>query len=83
MWDLNPEAPEEIRGTFRPIATNAAPAGIDVSEAHALHAARAGRQVRDRPPWGPPSAEQPDPAAAYWMMIVQPDRLAIERSRRE
>ena len=30
MWDLKPHAPEEIRGTFRPIATNVP--GIHVSE---------------------------------------------------
>src|ERR1700730_15059153 len=30
MWDLKPEAPEEVRGTFQPIDTNVA--GIQVSE---------------------------------------------------
>jgi hypothetical protein len=30
MWDMKPEAPEEVRGTFRPIATNVA--GIQVCE---------------------------------------------------
>src|SRR5262245_61086319 len=30
MWDLKPEAPEEIRGTFRPVATNVP--GIQISE---------------------------------------------------
>src|SRR5207253_3091346 len=30
MWDLKPDAPEEVRGTFRPIATNVA--GIQVTE---------------------------------------------------
>src|SRR5437879_4997847 len=30
MWDLKPEAPEEVRGTFRPIATDVA--GIQVCE---------------------------------------------------
>jgi len=30
MWDLKPEAPEEIRGTFNPIATNVP--GIQISE---------------------------------------------------
>jgi hypothetical protein len=30
MWDLKPDAPEEIRGTFKPIRTNVP--GIDVSE---------------------------------------------------
>src|SRR4051794_40202224 len=30
MWDLKPDAPEEIRGTFRPIATRVP--GIQISE---------------------------------------------------
>src|SRR5215470_13519735 len=30
MWDLKPDAPEEIRGTFRPTATNVP--GIRISE---------------------------------------------------
>lgn len=30
MWDLKPEAPEEIRGLFKPISTNVA--GIQISE---------------------------------------------------
>src|SRR5690348_12714727 len=30
MWDLKPDAPEEIRGTFRPIATNVP--GVRISE---------------------------------------------------
>src|SRR5262249_58911974 len=30
MWDLKPDAPEEIRGTFSPIHTNVS--GIDISE---------------------------------------------------
>src|SRR3954454_24309738 len=30
MWDLKPDAPEEIRGTFHPIATSVS--GIDISE---------------------------------------------------
>src|SRR6266571_892259 len=30
MWDLKPDAPEEIRGTFRPAATNVP--GISISE---------------------------------------------------
>ena len=30
MWDLKPEAPEEVRGTFKPIATNVP--GIQISE---------------------------------------------------
>ena len=30
MWDMKPEAPEEIRGSFRPISTNVP--GIQISE---------------------------------------------------
>ena len=30
MWDLKPEAPEEIRGEFQPIATSAE--GVEISE---------------------------------------------------
>src|SRR5262245_46733451 len=30
MWDLKPDAPEEVRGTFRPVDTNVP--GIQVSE---------------------------------------------------
>src|SRR5262245_48944697 len=30
MWDLKPDAPEEIRGTFRPVGTNVP--GIQISE---------------------------------------------------
>ena len=37
MWDLKPDAPEEIRGPFRPIATNVA--GTYVGE-HCQHCAR-------------------------------------------
>ena len=77
MWDLKPDAPEEIRGTFRPIATNVA--GIDDQRAHAPHGA-AGRQVRDRP-LGPPSAEQPS-GRRLLDDDRQPDRTAVERGRR-
>ncbi len=63
MWDLKPEAPEEIRGTFQPVATNVA--GIRVSE-HLPHMARLADKyaiIRSmRPTPGHP------PAAAYWMM---------------
>src|SRR4051812_44425102 len=67
MWDLKPDAPEEVRGTFRPIDTNVA--GIRVTE-HMPRMARLAdryaivRSVHHR---------QPDhPAAAYWMMVGHP-----------
>ena len=67
MWDLKPEAPEEIRGTFRPIATNVP--GIDISE-HMPRMARLAdkyaivRSVHHQ--------QSNHPAAAYWMMIGSP-----------
>jgi hypothetical protein len=67
MFDLKPDAPEEVRGTFRPIDTTVS--GIQVGE-HLPRLARLAehfslvRSVRH---------EQSDhPAAAYWMMIGQP-----------
>ncbi|MBT6484932.1 MAG: DUF1501 domain-containing protein [Planctomycetaceae bacterium] len=41
MWDLKPDAPEEIRGAFRPIATNVP--GINICEKMPLLAQRADR----------------------------------------
>src|SRR5438105_3216209 len=41
MWDLKPEAPEEVRGTFRPIATDVA--GIQICEHMPRMARLAGR----------------------------------------
>lgn len=41
MWDLKPEAPENIRGAFRPIATNVP--GIEICEKMPLLAQRAER----------------------------------------
>ena len=67
MWDLKPDAPEEIRGTFRPIDTNVA--GIRVCE-HLPRMARIAdkyaivRSVHH--------AESAHPAAAYWMMSGGP-----------
>jgi hypothetical protein len=67
MWDLKPEAPEEIRGTFRPIDTNVP--GIQISE-HLPRMARIAdkyailRAVRH--------GNGNHPAAAYWMMVGSP-----------
>jgi hypothetical protein len=67
MWDLKPDAPEEIRGTFRPIETNVP--GIQVTE-HMPRMARLAdrytivRSVTHRDP--------NHPSAAYWMMVGSP-----------
>ena len=67
MWDLKPDAPEEIRGTFRPIRTNVG--GIDISE-HMPRMARVAdkyaiiRSMRH--------TTGNHPAAAYWMMVGSP-----------
>src|SRR3954471_6990594 len=67
MWDLKPDAPEAVRGTFRPIDTNVA--GIQVCE-HMPRMARLGdkyailRSVHHR--------QSDHPAAAYWMMVGSP-----------
>lgn len=67
MWDLKPDAPEEVRGTFRPIATSVP--GIAVSE-HMPRMARLAekyaivRSVHHR--------QSNHPAAAYWMMVGSP-----------
>ena len=67
MWDLKPDAPEEIRGTFRPIDTNVA--GIRVCE-HMPRMARIADKysiVRSMH-----HAQSAHPAAAYWMMSGSP-----------
>jgi hypothetical protein len=67
MWDLKPDAPEEIRGSFRPIATNVP--GIAICE-HMPRMARLAdkcaivRSVHH--------LQSNHPAAAYWMMIGSP-----------
>src|SRR6516162_11191632 len=67
MFDLKPEAPEEIRGTFRPIVTRAP--GMSISE-HLPRMARVAdkfsiiRSVQH--------TTGNHPAAAYWMMVGSP-----------
>jgi hypothetical protein len=67
MWDLKPDAPAEIRGTFQPIATNVP--GIRISE-HLPRMARLAdkytiiRSMRH--------TTGNHPAAAYWMMVGSP-----------
>jgi hypothetical protein len=67
MWDLKPDAPEEVRGTFRPIDTNVA--GIQVCE----HMPRMAR-VMDRCAIvrSVHHSQADHPAAAYWMMVGSP-----------
>jgi hypothetical protein len=67
MWDLKPDAPEEIRGTFRPIATSVP--GVQISE-HMPRSARLAdrftiiRSMRH--------GNSNHPAASYWMMTGGP-----------
>jgi hypothetical protein len=67
MWDLKPDAPAEIRGTFRPIDTNVP--GVRISEEMPRLARQADRFALLR------SVSHPNgnhPAATYWMMIGMP-----------
>lgn len=66
-WDLKPDAPEEIRGTFRPIATRTT--GIQICE----HLPRTA-QVMDRCAIirSMQHATGNHPAATYWMMVGSP-----------
>src|SRR5262249_31430949 len=67
MWDLKPEAREEIRGTFRPVATNVP--GIQISEHLPRMAAAADKYAILR---AVRHASGNHPAAAYWMMVGSP-----------
>jgi hypothetical protein len=67
MWDLKPEAPEEIRGTFRPIDT--AVPGIRISE-HLPRTARLARHYALLRAVRHTTANHP--AASYWMMVGSP-----------
>lgn len=67
MWDMKPDAPEDVRGTFRPIETNVA--GIQVCEhlprmARVMDKCAIVRSVHH--------AQGDHPAAAYWMMVGSP-----------
>jgi hypothetical protein len=75
MFDLKPEAPEEIRGTFRPIDTNVP--GIQISE-HLPRTARLADKlaiVRSTT-----HATNSHPAATYWMMVGSPIQRAAPQS---
>ncbi len=67
MWDMKPDAPEAIRGTFRPIATDVP--GILVSEHLPRMARLASKYAIVRSVHHDQSAH---PAAAYWMMAGAP-----------
>jgi hypothetical protein len=67
MWDLKPDAPEEIRGTFKPIATNVP--GIDVCEHMPRMSRLADKYAIVR---SMTHAQSAHPAAAYWMMAGAP-----------
>jgi uncharacterized protein (DUF1501 family) len=67
MWDLKPDAPEEIRGTFRPVATTVP--GIHISEHMPRMAALADRYAILR---AVRHNNGNHPAATYWMMIGSP-----------
>jgi hypothetical protein len=67
MWDPKPDAPGDIRGTFRPIDT--AVAGIRICE----HLPRMARVIdRCAIVRSVHHAQADHPAAAYWMMVGSP-----------
>ena len=75
MWDLKPDAPEEIRGTFRPIST--AVPGIQISE----HLPRSARLVdKFALVRSVHHATANHPAASYWMMVGSPIARAAPQS---
>lgn len=67
MWDPKPDAPEEIRGTFAPIATSVP--GTMLTEHMPRMARLANRYAIVR---SMQHRQSGHPAAAYWMMIGQP-----------
>lgn len=67
MWDMKPDAPEEIRGTFRPIDTVVP--GVRICEHLPRMARLADKYAIVRSVAHSQSAH---PAAAYWMMAGSP-----------
>jgi Protein of unknown function (DUF1501) len=67
MWDLKPDAPEEIRGTFRPASTRTT--GIQICEHMPRTAAVMDKCAIIR---SMQHATGNHPAAQYWMMIGSP-----------
>jgi uncharacterized protein (DUF1501 family) len=66
-WDLKPDAPAEVRGTFRAIATNVS--GIRICEHLPKMARLADKYVLVR---SMRHASPDHPAASYWMMVGSP-----------
>jgi hypothetical protein len=67
MFDLKPQAPAEVRGTFRPIATNVP--GLQISE-HLPRMARLADRYTIIRSMSHPNGNHP--AASYWMMVGSP-----------
>ena len=67
MWDLKPNAPEEIRGTFRPVATRVP--GIQICEHMPMTASVMEHCAIIR---SMQHTNGNHPAAQYWMMIGSP-----------
>lgn len=67
MWDLKPNASQEIRGTFTPIKTNVP--GIHISEHMPRMAKLADKYAIIR---SMHHTDNGHPSAAYWMMIGNP-----------
>ncbi len=72
MWDLKPDAPEAVRGTFRPIDTNVA--GIRVTEHMPRMARLADKYAIVR---SMTHRQTNHPAAAYWMMVGSPNQRPV------
>jgi hypothetical protein len=67
MWDLKPDAPEEIRGTFRPASTRVP--GIQICEHMPMTSAVMDRCAIIR---SMQHTTGNHPAATYWMMVGSP-----------
>jgi hypothetical protein len=67
LWDLKPDAPEEIRGTFQPAATRAN--GVSISEHLPGTASVMDRCCIIR---SMAHGNNNHPAASYWMMVGMP-----------
>jgi hypothetical protein len=75
MWDLKPEAPEEIRGTFQPIRTSVP--GIQISE----HLPRSAKLIDRCAIIRSMNHSIPNhPPATYWMMVGSPIQRALVQS---
>ena len=77
MWDLKPDAPEAIRGTFRPIDTRVP--GIRITEHMPRMARLADRYTIVR---SVQHSQSNHPAAAYWMMVGSPNQRPVAETSR-